>query len=242
MTHYMKYDNMGDKFMTNKIKHQSLSNKVAEYLKREIFLENYRGGDHILEAKVAKELDVSRAPVREAIKELEKEGLIETIPRKGSFVASFNENDIREVFEIRVLLEGRMMELILKDNLLKEGDFLYLENLVKEMLSIVNKESPEDEKVVELNEKDMAFHKYLWEKTNRKFTQRILKMIHNQLKLAMIIDARKEDSLEESAREHYEIIENLKKKDLKRLRQALIDHIVSYNDSLMSREEIYPNV
>ncbi|MGM0415276.1 MAG: GntR family transcriptional regulator [Bacillota bacterium] len=228
--------------MTNKIKHQSLSNKVAEYLKREIFLENYRGGDHILEAKVAKELDVSRAPVREAIKELEKEGLIETIPRKGSFVASFNENDIREVFEIRVLLEGRMMELILKDNLLKEGDFLYLENLVKEMLSIVNKESPEDEKVVELNEKDMAFHKYLWEKTNRKFTQRILKMIHNQLKLAMIIDARKEDSLEESAREHYEIIENLKKKDLKRLRQALIDHIVSYNDSLMSREEIYPNV
>lgn len=228
--------------MTNKIKHQSLSNKVAEYLKREIFLENYRGGDHILEAKVAKELDVSRAPVREAIKELEKEGLIETIPRKGSFVASFNENDIREVFEIRVLLEGRMMELILKDNLLKDGDFLYLENLVKEMLSIVNKEIPEDEKVVELNEKDMAFHKYLWEKTNRKFTQRILKMIHNQLKLAMIIDARKEESLEESAREHYEIIENLKKKDLKRLRQALIDHIVSYNDSLMSREEIYPNV
>ncbi|MFW5790708.1 MAG: GntR family transcriptional regulator [Halanaerobiaceae bacterium] len=227
--------------MTKKIEHQSLSDKVAEYLKREIFLENYRGGDHILEAKVAQELDVSRAPVREAIKELEKEGLIETIPRKGSFVASFSEEEIREVFEIRVLLEVRMMELIIEDNLLKGEDFKSLENLVEEMLIVVNKNISEDEKVVELNEKDMAFHKYLWEKTNRKFTQRILKMIHNQLKLAMIIDARKEESLEESAREHYSIIKNLKEKNLKGVRQSLIDHIVLYNEELMSRKEIYPN-
>ncbi len=228
--------------MTKQFKYQSLSNKVAEYLKQEIFLENYRGGDHILEAKVAKELDVSRAPVREAIKELEKEGLIETIPRKGSFVASFNEEDIKEVFEIRVILEGRMMEIIIENDLLKEEDFIYLEKLIEEMLEVVKKDISEDEKVVELNEKDMAFHKYLWEKTNRKFTQRILKMIHNQLKLAMIIDARKEDSLEESARDHYEIIKNLKRKDLGKLRQALIDHIVSYNESLMSRKEIYPDL
>ena len=227
--------------MSKQFKHQSLSNKVAEYLKREIFLENYQGGDHILEAKVAKELDVSRAPVREAIKELEKEGLIETIPRKGSFVASFNEEDIKEVFEIRVLLEGRMMEIIIENDLLKEEDFRYLEDLVEEMLIIVDKDIPEDEKVVELNEKDIAFHKFLWEKTNRKFTQRILKMIHNQLKLAMIIDARKEDSLEESAREHYSIIKNLEDKDLSGLQQSLIDHIVSYNEKLMSRKEIYPN-
>lgn len=228
--------------MTKHFNYQSLSNKVAEYLKQEIFLENYRGGDHILEAKVAKELDVSRAPVREAIKELEKEGLIETIPRKGSFVASFNEDDIKEVFEIRVILEGRMMEIIIEDDLLDEKDFKNLEKLIEEMLVVVDKDIPEDEKVVELNEKDMAFHKYLWEKTNRKFTQRILKMIHNQLKLAMIIDARKEDSLEESARDHYEIIKNLKRKDLGKLRQALIDHIVSYNESLMSRKEIYPDL
>ncbi len=117
---------MGDKFMNKQFKHQSLSDKVAEYLKREIFLENYQGGDHILEAKVAKELDVSRAPVREAIKELEKEGLIETIPRKGSFVASFNKEDIKEVFEIRVLLESRMMEIIIENDLLKEEDFAIL--------------------------------------------------------------------------------------------------------------------
>ncbi|MBF8436467.1 GntR family transcriptional regulator [Halanaerobiaceae bacterium Z-7014] len=227
--------------MNKQFKHQSLSDKVAEHLKREIFLENYQGGDHILEAKVAKELDVSRAPVREAIKELEKEGLIETIPRKGSFVASFNEEDIREVFEIRIILESRMMEIIINNDLLNEEDFNHLENLIEEMLVIVKKEIPEDEKVVELNEKDIAFHKYLWEKTNRKFTQRILKMIHNQLKLAMIIDARKEDSLEESAREHYSILENLKNKDLSGLQQSLIDHIVSYNEKLMSRKEIYPN-
>ncbi|MGM0420981.1 MAG: GntR family transcriptional regulator [Bacillota bacterium] len=228
--------------MNSKIEHTSLSSKVADYLKREIFLENYQGGDHILETKVAEELNVSRAPVREAIKELEKEGLIKTIPRKGSFVVRFEEQDIKEVFEIRVMLEGRILEVIVENDLLEEEDYKKLENMIEEMLVVVNKNIPEDEKAVELNDKDIAFHEYLWDKSNRKLTKRILKMIYNQLKLAMIIDVRKEDSLEESAREHYNIVENLRQKDLIALKQALIDHIVSYNEELMSRKEIYPNI
>lgn len=228
--------------MNSKIEHTSLSSKVADYLKREIFLENYQGGDHILETKVAEELNVSRAPVREAIKELEKEGLIKTVPRKGSFVVRFEEQDIKEVFEIRVMLEGRILEVIVENDLLDEEDYSNLENMIEEMLVVVNKEIPEDEKAVELNDKDIAFHEYLWDKSNRKLTKRILKMIYNQLKLAMIIDVRKEDSLEESAREHYDIVENLRQKDLKALKQSLIDHIVSYNEELMSRKEIYPNI
>ncbi|MFW6281163.1 MAG: GntR family transcriptional regulator [Halanaerobium sp.] len=228
--------------MSNQLNYQSLSDKVAEYLKREIFLENYQGGDRIFEARVAEELNVSRAPVREAIKELENAGLVETIPRKGSFVISFEESDIKEIFEIRVILEGRMMEIIIQNDLLDEEDFNHLEYLIEEMLLIVKKDLPDNEKVVELNNKDIAFHKYLWEKTDRKFTQRILKVIYNQLKLAMIIDSRKEDNLEESVKEHYDIIKNLKEKNLNEIRQSLIDHIVSYNESLMSQKEIYPNI
>ncbi len=228
--------------MSNQFKHQSLSEKVAEYLKREIFLENYQGGDRILETKIAEKLNVSRAPVREAIQELESVGLVETIPRKGSFVISFEESDIREIFEIRVILEGRMMEIIIHNDLLDEEDFKHLERLIEEMLLIVNKDIPKNEKVVELNNKDISFHKYLWEKTDRKFTQRILKIIYNQLKLAMIIDSRKENNLEESVKEHYKIIKNLREKNLKEIRQSLIDHIVSYNESLMSQKTIYPNI
>ncbi|MFN2341690.1 MAG: GntR family transcriptional regulator, partial [Halanaerobium sp.] len=112
--------------MSKQLNYQSLSEKVAEHLKREIFLENYQGGDRILEARVAEELSVSRAPVREAIKELEKAGLVETVPRKGSFVVSFEESDIKEIFEIRVILEGRMMELIIQNDLLDEKDFNHL--------------------------------------------------------------------------------------------------------------------
>lgn len=228
--------------MSNQLNYQSLSDKVAEHLKREIFLENYQGGDRILESKVADELNVSRAPVREAIKELENAGLVETIPRKGSFVVSFEESDIKEIFEIRVILEGRMMEIIIENDLLDEEDFNHLEHLIEEMLLIVKKDLPDNEKVVELNNKDIAFHEYLWGKTDRKFTQRILKVIYNQLKLAMIIDSRKEDSLEESVKEHYAIINNLKEKNIKEIRQSLIDHIVSYNESLMSQKEIYPSI
>ncbi|MFN2363316.1 MAG: hypothetical protein ABR596_03380 [Halarsenatibacteraceae bacterium] len=64
----------------------------------------------------------------------------------------------------------------------------------------------------------------------------------DKILIAMIIDSRKEDSLEESVKEHHEIIKNLREKNIQDIRQSLIDHIVSYNESLMGQKEIYPNI
>ena len=63
----------------------NLSGVVVDYIKESILSGKYKEGEHILETEVAFELGISRAPVREGIKELEKEGIVTTIPRKGTY-------------------------------------------------------------------------------------------------------------------------------------------------------------
>ena len=216
-------------------KYRKLSTRVAEYLKRQIFLGNYQGGDHILEKEIADELDVSRAPVREAIQNLEKRGLLKTIPRRGSFVESFAEEDIKEIFEIRIMLEGRVLDTLINEDLLSEEDYVQLEKIIDDMVEIVRQNLNEREKIVELNEADIAFHKYLWRKSERELTRDLLDRIYNQLKLAMIVDTKMEDDLESSARDHQEIISALKNRDSEAAQKALIDHIVSFKKELMEK-------
>lgn len=212
--------------------HKSLSLRVVDHLKEEIFLERYKGGERILESKVAEELNISRAPVREAIKELENMGLIINIPRKGSFVVEFTEEDVREIFDIRVLLEMKIIERLIEEKNLTEKDFEYLTNIIDEMVDIAKEDSDSNYKVINVNKKDMAFHKYLWEKSGSKWTKKILANIFNQLQLAMLIDAKMESSLIDSAKKHYQIIENIKRGDLNGTRDAIIDHIVTYKKEL----------
>jgi DNA-binding GntR family transcriptional regulator len=78
---------------------------VYESLKKKIIANILSPGESLNEIVLAKELKTSKTPVREAIQQLEKEGLIENIPGKGSFVSRFSFQDIRELFEIREILE-----------------------------------------------------------------------------------------------------------------------------------------
>jgi len=80
---------------------------------------------------------------------------------------------------------------------------------------------------------DMMFHKYLWNKSGKRWSVNILTTLHHQLMLAMMIDLNKEDNLIESAKKHYEIISALKKGDLIDAKKSLVTHILTYNESLM---------
>lgn len=210
--------------------HKSLKSSVVDYLREQIFLEDYVGGDRIVESKVAEELDISRAPVREAIKELESVGLVKTIPRKGTFVVEFDHDEIQELFDIRVMLEERVFKILIENDLMDEEDFDYLDRLVEEMVEIAESDRDENEKIVEVNKRDMRFHSYLWNKSNSKWTNKILTTLYYQLQLAMIIDAKKEENLREASLKHRDILKCLKKESVKETKQAVINHIKSLSE------------
>lgn len=88
------------------IKPLGLGAQVAEALTSEILEGAYKGGDQLVEQELQVRFEVSRSPLREAFRELEKRGLVTIIPRKGAFVRRISRKDIEEHFPVRAALEG----------------------------------------------------------------------------------------------------------------------------------------
>lgn len=91
---------MAGRFDTATIKEQ-----VYQILRRELVRQRYEPGEWLQENEIAERLNVSRSPVREALRMLTGEGLLVEIPRKGVYVRKLTEDKIRENFSIRCLLE-----------------------------------------------------------------------------------------------------------------------------------------
>jgi DNA-binding GntR family transcriptional regulator len=83
-----------------------LGHQVAEILSSDILEGNIRGGDRLIEQDLQAQFGVSRSPLREAFRELEKKGLVEIVPRRGTFVKTVTRQDIVDHFPVRAALEG----------------------------------------------------------------------------------------------------------------------------------------
>jgi len=102
---------MHNKTISDKIKELDfkptiLVDQVSEILADAILEGVLRGGDKLVETELVRQFGISRAPIREAFRELEKRGLVEIVPRKGTYVRVITERDIKENFPVRAALEG----------------------------------------------------------------------------------------------------------------------------------------
>ena len=85
----------------------SLSDMVYHHLYEAITDGRYHSGDLLIEMKIAEELGVSRTPVREALKQLEREDLVVSLPNRGVMVRGVTDEDLSDIYTIRALLEGQ---------------------------------------------------------------------------------------------------------------------------------------
>ena len=80
--------------------------QVFNALEDAILNGSYKEGDSLNELRLSKSLGVSRTPVREALMQLELEGLVKNIPNKGAVVVGVSEQDVEDIYEIRIRIEG----------------------------------------------------------------------------------------------------------------------------------------
>lgn len=83
-----------------------LVENIYEILTDAIVKGVFKGGDQLVEAELRKQFGVSRSPIRESFRILEKKGLVEILPRRGAFVKKITARDIEEHFPVRSILEG----------------------------------------------------------------------------------------------------------------------------------------
>ncbi len=134
--------------------HKPLREIVYEELKRQIMVGEIAPGTRMMEVELADEMGVSRTPVREAIRKLEKEGLVTIEPRRGAYASDISAKEMVDILEVRQDLEG-MAAGIAAQKITEEGKE-ELERLVQ-----VYKESVEKEDIEEIIANDEAFHKYI---------------------------------------------------------------------------------
>jgi DNA-binding GntR family transcriptional regulator len=95
--------------MKTRLGHRTLSAAIVEQLRRDILDGTYAAGEQLRQDALAATFQVSRIPVREALFQLEAEGLVLIEPHKGAIVSSFSLEEINDVFDLRVLLEPRLL-------------------------------------------------------------------------------------------------------------------------------------
>ncbi len=175
--------------------------------------------------------------MREALKELEGQGLIRSIPRKGAVVLGFSPDDAEELYDIRFALETRIFETLVERNLLTEDDYDHLYSLYSELLSVASGDGGKDDKVLAFSRIDLEFHLFIAERSGKPWTIRILRGVYFQLHQAMLRHLEDEDELVSSAKAHLKIIEALKKGDLESIRE---NRHYSYFSRRVRKKENWP--
>ncbi len=140
-----------------------ISEEVYEKIKMKILKNILVPGERLIELELAEDLSVSRTPVREALKQLEQDGLITYYPRKGSIVSEVSVEDALELYEVREYLEGLAVKIVCLN--ISRKEIRTLEEIVKEMENQINLK--DHEKLKKLHAQwseaiiNMADNKYL---------------------------------------------------------------------------------
>jgi DNA-binding GntR family transcriptional regulator len=106
-------------------RHQTLREKILETIREAILKGDLKPGEKVAEPELAERFGISRTPIREAFRQLESEGYLTVIPRKGAVVAALSERDVQEFYAIKSILEGYAAELAAKN--LSDKDLTKLE-------------------------------------------------------------------------------------------------------------------
>ena len=194
---------------------KSLVTIVLDNTRKRILTGEFRPGQKINESEIAVNLGISRSPVREAFRILERDGLITTLPRKGSYITDISLKDLEELFEIRKILECYALDCI-KKRAKKSPEKIQpmIEELDKNLLK---KHDPFS--VIS------GFHYSLVELSNNSRLIELYKILSVSLRRYWLIYHSKNEQKDISLEHHQGIIYSLKKGDYPGTKTLLKKHI-----------------
>lgn len=206
----------------------SLRGKVFHKIRDNILKGVYEEGDELRESALGKELGVSRTPVREALRQLELEGLVKIIPNKGAYVTGITAKDVRDIYLIRSQLEGACAKWA-TEHITKEQIDKLEEIIILSEFHLQKNDKENSDQVVEL---DGKFHKVLYEASNSRILEHILSDFHRYVQMARKISVGREDRALKSIEEHKEILEAIKSKDADKAEKLANEHILKVMQNL----------
>jgi len=186
-------------------------------------------GTKLLEGKIAKQMGVSRTPIREAIRELAAEGFVKMSPNQGVIVSIASIEDIQEVLQIRSVLEGLAARLATK--VINGGEIKELEKYIKQMEYYTNKDD-----ALAFSEMDAEFHELILNICGNNRLIQIRKNLSDQAHRYRIRSLSIPGRLKYSLKEHQEIVKALKRKEAEQADKLSQKHIENVLKNILEHE------
>ena len=187
----------------------SLRRQVFQSLENAIINREYLAGDNLNEIQLSQKLQVSRTPIREALMQLELEGLVRIVPNKGAVVVGVSEQDVLDIYTIRILTEGYATRLF-AENASEEQKKSLCNFIDLQEFYLVKGET---EKIWEL---DNEFHATIYDGCGNRTLGDMLTKYHKCIKRARDISYNVDGRAEKSVSEHRAICDSILNHDGKR--------------------------
>jgi DNA-binding GntR family transcriptional regulator len=192
---------------------------VAARLRESILRGRFAPGQRIVEVDLARELGISRGPVREALAVLEKDGIVVNVPRKGKYVLSFDAVRIGELYSLRKVLEAHAAERVIDS--LTDAKRDAFNDAVAEIEAAASSGS-----VSVLAERDLAFHNLLYEFAEHQLLHTVwAENIAGKLRMLVNITTRTHDPLIDAGGNHRILIDAINAKNKAEARRLIEKHI-----------------
>ena len=205
----------------------SATERVEQFIRQAIYRGELKPRERVIEEDLAKQLKCSRGPVREALLRLERDGLIVTVPRRGSFIQDISSESIEVIFSMRAKLEGLCVR-YLREQLTDETEAI-LRGALKRMRSAVAKGDDE-----EFLQADMNLHQTIWRLSNRDTLYRTLTTIMNPI-IFMVARAYSRNPARQRYQNHEEYVETILTTPLSRVEAYVEQYFKRLGDSVQAQ-------
>ncbi|MCA1928049.1 MAG: GntR family transcriptional regulator [Calditerrivibrio sp.] len=207
-----------------------LRERIADRIRSDIVKGIFGNGERLIEPKLAEIYGISRTPIREALRQLESEGFIEIVPRKGAVVKELTLSDIDNLYAIKANLEGLAARQAVEN--ITDRDIEKLISVNEKFISLFKGGDGVVEEYLKYN---ISFHNYFIKMSNNVKLVEILEGLNKNFQRFRSVLVSKVDRVEEAYLEHNKIIEAFRKRNAEYVEKAVRYHIESGWNYLRSK-------
>jgi DNA-binding GntR family transcriptional regulator len=207
----------------------SLRQRVLQMLREAIITGQFQPGNRLVEEELCQQMGISRGPLREALRQLEQEGLVVSFPYRATEVIGVSDEEVRDVLvPIRLTLERFAFRHALP--LLSEADFAELTELVRTM-----RQAGQAGDLARVVEADVKFHELVLGRSNQRHCLQIWRTISPRVRAYFYRCGPRHQALTDIADEHRDLIAALRTREIARVLAVLDPHILA--DTVVGRKE-----
>lgn len=206
---------------------KTLADLTADKIRDLIHKNVFEGGEKLNEVRLCEQLGVSRTPLREALRKLSAEGLVELLPNRGAFVAEISIEELRHTFEVMSILEGSCARLAA--DRFTNADLDALEALHKKLEDLYHKNDHHG--YVKHNQ---YYHAFIQEKTGNPVLGKMVARLRGRVLLHRFRQIYRPGRLDSSIDEHRELMEAFRAREGERAEKLMRRHLQRQCDALVT--------